>query len=1099
MSVRNVKSYDIWCLKRMVCTIWLTVTLMCGLSFSSSAAIRGQVYCTLNVEQVSLQEVFKMLTKQTGCEFVYSNNELNVLRKVTLNAEHVALNDVLASVLKGSGLWYRMEDKVVVISPKISQPVEEQKSVVIKGTVLDKNREPLPGVTVLLKGTTVGVATDSKGDFSFPVPQTENNIVLVFSFVGMESQEVKVVKGKPVVVVMKESSNDMDEVVVNGIYTAAKNSYTGSVTSISQEDILQVSQTNLFKALTTLVPGMRIIENNEQGSNPNNIPELLIRGTTSVATNGELGLNTPLIIVDGVETSLQQLYDMDIFEIERVDVLKDASATAIYGDRAANGVIVVERKKVKDSKLRLRYNFVPDIQFADVSSFDLCDPAEKLELEKRWGVYEDVTGKLQQEYYRKLEQINRGVNTDWKSIPLRNSWSHSHSLTATGRGGGLDYSVTLRYSNKFGVMKGDYRRNYGIGFYFSYHWKDKITASFRSDFYKTDTKNSPYGSFSQWVGMNPYDSPYDEYGELIPKLSFDMPNPMYNATTGSFFKSRMKQFANTLSLRWDILKGFFVTATGNLSIDDSRMDDYVSSLHTSSLDKASPSQRGLYSLDGSEGWNWSAQANVTYSHAFDERGTILTLNVGGNLRQRSTDTWAMVGEGFLKPNMNYISFAQKYLEGSKPTGGNIYASSVSAFGNLNFIWRNRYYMDASYRSSANSALGDNERWRPYWSFGIGWNLHNENFLKDLGWVSLFRLRGSVGYVGSGNFDGNLTNVIYTYAGNYVTGLGALPGLLGNPNLKAQRTLSINAGLTLEALNDRFEVTFDWYKQITKDCLMPIGIPVSTGASQVQANLGEQENYGYELAISGLIIKTQDWLWRLSANTHHTINKLTKISNSLMKQNVENMQAEGMAPKVQFVEGESTTSIFAVPSWGINPANGEEIFVRPDGNITNVYHVEDKVALGDKTPKLEGSIYTALAYRGLSVSMSFDYTVGGYIYNETRAAKVENINIYRNVDRRAFTERWVKPGDVVPYPIGRLEQQKRAVHSSRFVEKRNELHMSSLNISYDLPPRWVRKIGLKRLAVGVGFNDIFRLSTVKFERGTSYPYMHSYNFMISPTF
>ena len=199
-------------------------------------------------------------------------------------------------------------------------------------------------------------------------------------------------------------------------------------------------------------------------------------------------------------------------------------------------------------------------------------------------------------------------------------------------------------------------------------------------------------------------------------------------------------------------------------------------------------------------------------------------------------------------------------------------------------------------------------------------MHNEKFLKSLGWVSLFRLRGSVGYVGSGNFDGNLTNVIYTYADNYISGLSALPSSLGNPDLKAQRTLSYNAGLTLEILDSRFEVTFDWYKQLSKDLLLPIGIPVSTGASSVQANLGKSENYGYELAISGLIIKNQDWLWRVSANTHHTVNKLKKISNSLMKQTEENMAAEGIAPKILFKEGESTTAIFAVRSLGINPAN-----------------------------------------------------------------------------------------------------------------------------------------------------------------------------------
>lgn len=737
--------------------------LLCSL-FIASFVQAQQKNITIEFKNELLAEALKKLEKLSSYKILFTYEEVQDY-KVTASLKNATILEALGKVLEGKPFIHSdiTDGKYISVKYQQSPKVPAGPARTVKGAVLDKNKKPLPGVTVIIKGTTTGVATDADGMYAISIPASTSSPTLVFSFIGMKSVKVPVKNDKPINVTMEEDVNEMEEVVVNGIYTASKNSYTGSVTSISQEEILQVSQTNLFKALTTLVPGMRIVENNEQGSNPNYIPELLIRGTTSIATQGELGLNTPLIIVDGVETTMERLYDMDIFEIERVDVLKDASATAIYGDRAANGVIVVERKKVTDSKLRLRYNFVPDVQFADVSSFDLCNPRQKLELEKRWGIYEDVTGLSEVDYYEKLERINRGVNTDWKSIPLRNSWSHSHSLTATGRGGGLDYSISLRYSNKFGVMKGDYRRNYGIGFYFSYHYKGKLTASLRSDFYKTDTKSSPYGDFSQWVAMNPYDSPYDEYGELIPRLSFDMANPMYNATTNSFSKGKMKEFSNALSLRWDILQGFFVTATGSLSINDYRMDDYVSALHTSSLNNSNVSARGTYTLDGNEGWNWSAQANVTYSHAFDEDGTILTLNFGGSLKQSNLDTYGMVGEGFLKPSMNYISFAQQYLTGSSPSGGNVYKATVSTFGNLNFIWKNRYYMDISYRSSANSALGDNERWTPYWSFGLGWNMHNEKFLKSLGWVSLFRLRGSVGYVGSGNFDGNLTNVIYTYA------------------------------------------------------------------------------------------------------------------------------------------------------------------------------------------------------------------------------------------------------------------------------------------------------------------------------------------------
>ena len=441
--------------------------LLCSL-FIASFVQAQQKNITIEFKNELLAEALKKLEKLSSYKILFTYEEVQDY-KVTASLKNATILEALGKVLEGKPFIHSDITDGKYISVKYQQPpkVPAGPARTVKGAVLDKNKKPLPGVTVIIKGTTTGVATDADGMYAISIPASTSSPTLVFSFIGMKSVKVPVKNDKPINVTMEEDVNEMEEVVVNGIYTASKNSYTGSVTSISQEEILQVSQTNLFKALTTLVPGMRIVENNEQGSNPNYIPELLIRGTTSIATQGELGLNTPLIIVDGVETTMERLYDMDIFEIERVDVLKDASATAIYGDRAANGVIVVERKKVTDSKLRLRYNFVPDVQFADVSSFDLCNPRQKLELEKRWGIYEDVTGLSEVDYYEKLERINRGVNTDWKSIPLRNSWSHSHSLTATGRGGGLDYSISLRYSNKFGVMKGDYRRNYGIGFLIS--------------------------------------------------------------------------------------------------------------------------------------------------------------------------------------------------------------------------------------------------------------------------------------------------------------------------------------------------------------------------------------------------------------------------------------------------------------------------------------------------------------------------------------------------------------------------------------------------------------------------------------------------------
>ena len=239
------------------------------------------------------------------------------------------------------------------------------------------------------------------------------------------------------------------------------------------------------------------------GSNPNAVPDLVIRSTTSLATNDKVGLNAPLIVIDGVEQSLTALYDIDINDIERVDILKDASATALYGENAANGVIVIERKRVSQSPVRIRYTFTPQFSFADLSSYDYCNAAQKLELEKMAKLYTTTDGSLDQSYYDKLALVSSGVDTDWKSKPVRNSFSHTHSLSVSGRGSGLDYNVTGNFSNTQGVMKDDGRKRYGMNIYLSYTAINNLILTLRASHEQLDVKNSKYGSFSSfWLATH---------------------------------------------------------------------------------------------------------------------------------------------------------------------------------------------------------------------------------------------------------------------------------------------------------------------------------------------------------------------------------------------------------------------------------------------------------------------------------------------------------------------------------------------------------------------------------------------------------------------
>ncbi|MDE6450814.1 MAG: TonB-dependent receptor plug domain-containing protein, partial [Odoribacter sp.] len=523
-------------------------------------------------KDMALEQVIWELEEKTDFTFMYWTAEVQDV-KVTLDIKQKSINDILDLCLRNTGLKYEINDNAVVIhrvhQPQSGQQVER---IVVKGTVKDVNGEPLPGVTIRLEGTSLGVTTNQDGRFEMTVP-ARKDMMLVASFVGMKEARMKIVPGKEMNFEMVEDVNEMDEVVVNGYFTQNRNSYTGAVTTIKGDELLEVSKTNMIKALAFSVPGLRIVDDNASGSNPNKVPEIILRGMNSLdSENMEQGLNRPLIIMDGVEISLEQLYDLDMFDIDRVDVLKDASATAMYGEKAANGVIVVVRKRVTESKLRVRYNFVPNIGFPDVSSFNLCSPWEKLELERLYGKYDSNTGEYDELYNEKLKRVNAGVNTDWKSIPLRNSWSHAHSLSITGRGSGMDYGITARYTDNRGVMKKDFRHNLDLGFYFSYHLNEKLTVSFRSNFNRVDTKDSPYGDYSSWVVINPYDSPQDENGEWVKVLSYDKINPIYNATLSSFSKSGYKNFSNSLNLRWDIVKGLYFTGNANYTMGDRQSD-----------------------------------------------------------------------------------------------------------------------------------------------------------------------------------------------------------------------------------------------------------------------------------------------------------------------------------------------------------------------------------------------------------------------------------------------------------------------------------------------------------------------------------------------
>lgn len=983
------------------------------------------------------------------------------------------------------------------------------KSNSISGVVYSADdNEPLIGAQVRIVGANVVTITDVNGRFSFKSVELKKQKLQV-SYIGMETQTVTA--GHEMKVVLKRDSKTLSDVVVNGYFTRKKQTFTGAAKTVTSDEIMKVAPNNILQTLATLDPSLNIAQNNAAGSNPNAVPDLVIRSTTSLSTSNEVGLNAPLIVIDGVEQSLQALYDMDINDIERVDILKDASATALYGENAANGVIVIERKRVSQSPVRIRYTVTPQLSFADLSSYDYCNAAQKLELEKRAGLYKSETGKLDESYFEKLALVTSGIDTDWKSKPVRNSFSHNHSLSISGRGSGLDYNVNANYQNTQGVMKDDGRTRYGMNVYLSYTAINNLVITLRASHDQLNTNSSKYGSFSRYLECNPYDSPYDQYGNLRSELSYDMNNPLYEASLSSFDKSQSRTQQVSLDVRYNIKPNFFITAQGSYNTSRGTSDVFRSPDSHDFKNVTNISQKGKYTLGNTGSDQWAAKLVGNYIHNFDNDGTMLTLNLGGEIKRSKSTSSTLVATGFLSDEQNDIAYATTYPDGGKPSGSEDLSASLGGFLAANFMWKNRYVLDGSYRVSGSSKFGSDHRYAPFWSVGAGWNIHNEEFAKKLGWINTLRLRGSYGYTGSVKFSSYQAVTTYKYNSDYLsyTGVGAIPMGMANPDLKWQTTKKLNVGITSSLFGDRLNVNFDVYNEKTTDMLIDRSLPPSSGTTSVKANLGSQTSNGIEFSLWGKIIKTRDWEWSLSVNGLHSKTTINNISDAMKRMNEQNASGftssdgstniASSSPLFQYREGESPSAIYAVRSAGIDPATGNEIFIKKDGSYTYKYDSKDQVSCGDTNPTLQGSISSMLQYKNFSLTASFSYRFGGEMYNSTRALKVENVNPRKNCDVRAFTDRWTNVGDVKPYIDIAKATGNTSVYTDRFVEKDDELWLSSLYLQYNVPMTFLKKLHIQKMYLGIGTEDLFRITSAKYERGTSYPFSRSINMSASLTF
>lgn len=962
----------------------------------------------------------------------------------------------------------------------------DQTGKVIKGRVIDGNGEPLVGATIKLKGGNGVYFTDHNGNFEIITKKNREEVTV--TYIGHVTQTLFLFPGNETTIPLAADNTSLSEVVVTGFVNKSKVSFTGSQTTVQKDQLLSMGTKNVLESLQSFVPGLVIAENNLAGSNPNKRPDLNIRGRATFDGSA----NMPLFVVDGTEVSADYVYDMDMNDIESVTVLKDASASALYGSKASAGIIVITTKTMKPGRLRLNYSGTYRLSTPDLTDYRMLNAAQKLEFERLAGLYTDKTDlerqyRLDTEYNRLAQIVRSGVNTDWLSKPLRNGFSHNHSLSIDGGDDYARYNLGLRYSTDDGVMIGSKRDRLSLFFKFSYNKPGAFSVNNSTTLMSVDSEESPYGSFSDYVKQNPYEQPYAADGSLHRKLSNLEENPLYEAQAGNFNKSENLNILNTTTLQVWFSDAFRLNGDFSFTKDMSTSNNFKSPLALSELNKTDVSQRGQLTESHTSLVRYAGKLMLSYNkNLFGKLFTSATA--GSTIEANNGDNTSYSSVGYYSANLSHPAFAAGYVNGKPGGSDNIYRT-VGFFANLNSIWDNKYFLDFIYRYEGSSKFGKNTRFAPFWSVGSGWNIHNESFLKGKG-IELLKLRASVGYLGNISFEPYQAITSYNYAAgnNYVKGIGAIPKTIGNPDLRWERTLTSNVGIDLTMFKGRWDLTFDAYIKNTDDLLVNVTKAPSVGVASARENLGAIENRGVELRTRVVPISTKQLQWSISATYAYNKSKIKQISNALMSKNEENRNATGKAPLPIYEEGGSLTAVKVVPSAGIDPATGREVYIKRDGSYTFDYDARDKVTFGDESPLGQGSLSSYLTYKQWSASASFGYSFGGVVYNQTLVTRVEGANPKQNADERVFNDRWKKPGNYAKYR--NIADYSTPQQTSRFVQVNNYLTLQSLSVAYEFTPWQIRKLGLTRMRLELLTNDLFYLSSIKRERGLDYPYARS---------
>ena len=1032
----------------------------------------------------------------------------------------------LTILLLFAGLSFANASNLSKEAANTVQSLSQQQGIQITGVVVDNYGEEIIGATVRLKSDpTVGVATNIEGKFTINVGNMDE--VLIISFLGKRTVELALTAGTiHYNVTMTHDEAVLDEFVVEGgIVQRDRASFTGAAHTISQAELKAVGNLNVIQALRTLDPSFVIVENLSQGSNPNAMAAIELRGQTGLDLTGQHNPNMPLFIMDGFQATVEEVNDLDINRIRSITLLKDASSTAIFGARGANGVVVIETVRPAPGRIQVTYNATMRLDWADLSQYNLMNAGEKLEFERLAGAFGNLndshneTGLIR--YQNALRRIAAGVDTYWLDMPVRLGVTNDHSLNISGGDNVWLFTAGVNYRNVQGVMKGSSRESYSGNIRVMYRGVNNLNISNNLTVGGVNSRDGAWttgNSFAAFANASPHYVPFDEYGQLVSFLDarylhpsgggreilVRAANPLYNASLASFNAPSTFTVTNNTHLNWHISPQWRVTADMSIrreSIDgrsfvDPKNTRFAGQPHTI---------RGEYVESRTSAFRYSAGANVTYTTSLLDAHNF-TFTGRTSIEEATRITSSFIARGFPDGADPIPSLAYSFLEGSRPMYIHRRSREVAFIFLANYNYKLRYLIDFTFNNAGSTTFGRHNLFDQFYSIGLGWNVDRETFAQDWNWFDELRIRGTHG-TNANQLTGMTNASVFGYwPGSDIFGTAARLTSLGNQDLEWMRVTRTNVGFDATFIARRLRASFDVFQTLTDPLALNLPRRASAGVSSFPMNLGTIEGRGYEFRISYDLIRnvparTLLTLRLTGAGTESRFYGIEDALNLLNQNLFEGADRTTADMLRMFADGSRTDALFAVRSLGIDPSSGREVFQRRDGTTTFDFDPADRVEIAHSNPILQGVFGATLLYNRLTVGFDIRYQLGAHQFNQALFNKVENIthgSLFYNQDRRALHDRWQNPGDVSRFRGITLTDATQM--SSRFIQRNNMLRGESVRVSWDFSDDlWISALGLQDLRATASMQDFFFLSTMRTERGIDFPFARGITFNLSARF